>query len=105
AMLGQWLWLEGIDRRSAVWGCLTGFLMFLAVCLSLAFLPVGLILAIQFFIVGRSPQPSPPEGGPPLDDAGWQKSWPWRVVGGGALGFGLPILACWALWDLNLAGT
>ena len=50
AMWIQWLWLKTLDRRSIRYGFATGFVLLFSVLLSLAFLPLGLILILQFFL-------------------------------------------------------
>lgn len=51
AMWIQWFWLEGVDRQSIRFGAAAGLLIFFAVCLSLAFAPIGLILVLQGWLI------------------------------------------------------
>jgi len=56
AVLMQWLWLKSLDRESWVHGIFTGIVAFFALNLTLAFAPVGLMMALQaaFRIWNRS---------------------------------------------------
>lgn len=55
AMWIQWFWLQGVDRRSLRFGAAAGASIFVAVCLTLAFAPLGLILLLQGAFVASGP--------------------------------------------------
>ncbi len=47
AMWCQYLWLRGLDSNRFAWGMATGFVMSLCLSLTLAFVPVGLVMFLQ----------------------------------------------------------
>jgi len=97
AMWIQWLWLEGVDRRSLGFGAAAGTVIFLALCLTLAFAPLGLILLLQGGFVTPTPDPLQPE-----KSSRWHLPVRLRVYVGSGLMFGLWLLLAWWLGHLNL---
>jgi hypothetical protein len=86
AMWGQWLWLDALDRRSFWRGALAGLVLFLALCLSLAFAPIVLILVLQWGLRGWR-------------ETDWRMIWP----PAGALLCGLALwLGAWHFGQINL---
>ena len=47
AVLMQWLWVVSLDRKAWLLGSLVGAIMFASLMLTLAFVPIGLMLVIQ----------------------------------------------------------
>ena len=84
AILVQWLWLESLDRNCWWRGGLVGVLMGTSLLLSLAFAPIGLILALQ----------------------GIHRIWKTRqggvTVSASAATFLGCLAYCWFAWKLNL---
>ncbi|WP_437206105.1 hypothetical protein [Planctomicrobium sp. SH664] len=97
AMLAQWQWLTAFDRRSPILGVAAGLTMFLATFFSLAFVPLGLILVLQFFWRQYAAKASPAEA----SSARFLKS-PWGIVAASAVAFSAPVLFIWAKFGLVL---
>ncbi|MFN0052911.1 MAG: hypothetical protein ACKV0T_12035 [Planctomycetales bacterium] len=101
AMTIVWLWCTGVDRRSW-WRCgLVGVLMFLALGLSLAFLPVAwLALLCSFWSVRSSPPMSA------VELSAEPTSTILRRLGScgllAAIGLALPLIFVWWKWGINL---
>lgn len=96
AMWIQWLWLEGVTRRSVRFGIAAGTLIFIAVNLSLAFVPIGLILVLQGFCVDRRLQ---------TDSSAENRGIEWaraRIYWSSALAFFALILLAWLIGEINL---
>lgn len=79
-------WLRALDDRAAFSGAFVGALMFLAVNLSLAFVPVGVIL-LTWFATRRDC---------------WSTGAGWKPLISSGLVFVILWLACWWYLDLNL---
>ena len=96
-------WRVAWNRRSLWLALLSGAILFFGMTLSLAFLPVGVLMAVQSLLDGwpgkRTPQLSD-------DDPSTTETTRWRSIAMllmvGALGFLLPVLLCWWQFDLNL---
>lgn len=96
AMWIQWLWLEGVTRRSIGFGVAAGALIFIAVNLSLAFVPIGLILVLQGFIVDIHPRTNEPPAARRFE---WARA---NVYWSSALAFFSLILLAWLVGSINL---
>lgn len=92
----QWLWLEGVDRRSWRLGVAVGAMVFLALCLSLAFVPVGLMLVLQGIFVSLPATAQPERRWFEFHAARWN-----IYLGSGAV-FGLLIIAARLGGGINL---
>ncbi|WP_437227421.1 hypothetical protein SH661x_000341 [Planctomicrobium sp. SH661] len=99
AMWIQWLWLIGIDRRSVWVGAAAGAAIFVAVCLTLAFAPLGLMLVLQgiFVVPSKDQRATSLQSQAPKFDLGRL-----NVYLGSGVVFGLLILAARLLGGINL---
>ncbi len=86
AVLMQWLWLKSLDRNKWWLGGLTGGVVFCAMCLSLAFAPVGVILGLQFIFRFRQ-----------------QRQFAAVLGFIGAIIVGIAV--CWFCFELNIVGV
>lgn len=94
AMWAQWFWLRALDRDSLWLGALTGIVMCIAMTLSLAFVPVALIMFIQCAVLPCVSSP-----GQPAQKLQWSRL---KVVAGGAVALGGWLLLWAVLGKMNL---
>jgi hypothetical protein len=105
AVAAQYCWLRGWCRGGAVWGALTGLLMFAGVWLSLAFVPIGVAFVVQAALAARGEAAYSPASALTADSlpepaqSRRQRVLQTVLAGGGM--FGLLVLGCW-LWGVNL---
>ncbi|WP_437191964.1 hypothetical protein [Planctomicrobium sp. SH527] len=94
AMWAQWLWLKALDRDSLGLGALTGIVMCVAMTLSLAFVPVALIMFIQCGVL-----PKAATSDLPVQKMQWSR---FNVIVGGAIALGGWLLLWALLGKMNL---
>ena len=91
------LWTRGLDRNSPWRFALAGFVFWLGMTLSLAFLAIGFLVFVKTVVraLRTSPAESRPVAAARLRQVILPISW-------GAVGFAIPTLAAWLLLQLNL---
>jgi hypothetical protein len=101
-----WVWFRAVDRTSAWRAILFGLLLYFCLNLSLAFLPIALLIAIQSLVELL-------RGGPLRDDAPSTPAPPIRSqllalsrqVGWALAGFLIPAIGLWLWADFNTPGV
>ncbi|WP_437187079.1 hypothetical protein SH668x_000457 [Planctomicrobium sp. SH668] len=94
----MWSWLEAVERKNITWGAVTGLLLWIACNLTLAFLPIGLMITLQGIFRVRDPQSSSANKLP------FRAFEPSQFIpfAGAAMGFIVPILLVWLASGMNL---